>query len=93
MKSKSHVKIDFSIPNYLIILFVFFQKFMDIVFQLPVNIVFVGRLNLLNFKSEIKSSANANIFTLDILLVNVDNSQMVKIGSTFNNGHVINVLF
>lgn len=66
---------------------------MDIVFQLPVNIVFIGRLNFLNFKSEIKSSANGNIFTMDILLVNVDNSQMMKIGSTFNNGHVINVLF
>lgn len=66
---------------------------MYIVFQLPVNIVFIGRLNFLNFKGEIKSSANANIFSNYILLVNVDNSQMMKIGATFNNGHVINVLF
>lgn len=92
METESHVQIDFSKSDHFVEFFVFLLKFLDIMFQFFINFIFGRWFDRQNIVGKVVTMSKLDSLTGYIFHVNINDSNVMEIGSTFDHRNVINAL-
>jgi hypothetical protein len=92
METESHVQIDLSKSHHFVEFFVFLLKFLYIMFQFLINFIFRRWFNRQNIIGKVITVSKLDSLSGYILHVNVYDSNVMEIGSTFDHRNVVNAL-
>lgn len=92
METESHVQINLSKSHHFIKFLVFLLKLLDIMFEFLINFIFRCRFYWQNIIGKVVTMSKLNSLSGYILHVNIDDSNVMEIRSTFNHRNVINAL-